>query len=93
MKLLSFGEILWDLYPTEKYIGGAPFNFAAHVAKHGESVYLLSCLGMDDLSDEALERLKAAVDGPVRVYDPDGVCIALGIPVDGELKMDCLLAL
>lgn len=41
----------------------------------------------------ALERLKAAVDGPVRVYDPDGVCIALGIPVDGELKMDCLLAL
>jgi fructokinase len=59
MKLLSFGEILWDLYPTEKYIGGAPFNFAAHVAKHGESVYLLSCLGMDDLADQALEQLEA----------------------------------
>ena len=40
-----------------------------------------------------LVRLKATVDGPVRVYDPDGVCIALGVPVDGELKMDCLLAL
>jgi len=39
----------------------------------------------------ALERLKAPVDGPVRVYDPDGVCIALGVPIDGELKMDCLL--
>ena len=38
-----------------------------------------------------LVRLKATVEGPVRVYDPDGVCIALGIPADGELKMDCLL--
>jgi len=41
----------------------------------------------------ALERLKAVVEGPVRVYDPDGTCIALGVPADGELKMDCLLAL
>lgn len=39
----------------------------------------------------ALDRLKATVEGPVRVYDPDGVCIALGIPADGQLKMDCLL--
>ena len=59
MKLLSFGEILWDLYPNEKYIGGAPLNFAAHLAKHGHQVYLLSCLGMDALGDEALQRLKA----------------------------------
>ena len=39
-----------------------------------------------------LVRLKATVEGPVRVYDPDGVCIALGVPADGQLKMDCLLA-
>ena len=38
-----------------------------------------------------LVRLKATVTGPVRVYDPDGVCIALGVPEDGQLKMDCLL--
>lgn len=41
----------------------------------------------------ALERLRQPVTGPVRVYDPDGVCIALGVPKDGELKMDCLLTL
>jgi len=40
-----------------------------------------------------LVRLKEAVTGPVRVYDPDGVCIALGVPEDGQLKMDCLLTL
>ena len=39
----------------------------------------------------ALERLKTKVETPVRVYDPDGTCIALGTPADGELKMTCLL--
>lgn len=38
-----------------------------------------------------LVRLKSTVTGPVRVYDPDGVCFALGVPEDGQLKMDCLL--
>ena len=38
-----------------------------------------------------LIRLHQAVDGPVRVYDPAGVCIALGVPEDDTLKMDCLL--
>ena len=40
-----------------------------------------------------LVRLKATVTGPVRVYDPEGVCIALGVPEEGQLKMDCLLQL
>lgn len=58
MKVLSFGEILWDIYPDKKHIGGAPFNFAAHLAKHSEEVYMLSCLGKDGLGEEALLRLK-----------------------------------
>lgn len=40
-----------------------------------------------------LVRLKAPVTGPVRVYDPEGVCIALGIPENGQLMMDCLFSL
>ncbi|MBQ8684429.1 MAG: tRNA pseudouridine(55) synthase TruB [Clostridia bacterium] len=39
----------------------------------------------------ALDRLRQPVEGVVRVYSPDGVCIGLGNPMDGELKMDCLL--
>ena len=39
----------------------------------------------------ALERLRCKIEGPVRVYDPVGNCIALGTPTDGELKMTCLL--
>ncbi len=39
----------------------------------------------------ALTRLAAPVTGPVRVYNPAGACIALGVPAGDQLKMDCLL--
>lgn len=58
MKVLSFGEILWDVYPDEKYIGGAPLNFAAHFVKLGGDAYMLSALGDDELGALALEKLK-----------------------------------
>ena len=58
MKVLSFGEILWDVYPDKKFLGGAPLNFAAHLAKHGEDAYMVSALGADELGAEALRQLE-----------------------------------
>lgn len=58
MKVLSFGEILWDVYPDEKYLGGAPLNFAAHLAKHGENAFMLSSVGNDALGRAALEQVE-----------------------------------
>ncbi len=58
MKVLSFGEILWDVYPDKKYIGGAPLNFAAHLAKMGEDVYMLSAVGKDELGIEAMSQFE-----------------------------------
>lgn len=57
-KLLAFGEILWDVYPTEKFLGGASLNFAAHFVKFGHEAEMLSALGADALGAEARERLK-----------------------------------
>ncbi|MBR2372431.1 MAG: carbohydrate kinase [Clostridia bacterium] len=57
MKVLSFGEIIWDVYPDKKCIGGAPLNFSAHVAKQGVQSFLLSCVGKDDLGKQAKEYL------------------------------------
>lgn len=65
MKILAFGEILWDVYTDEAYIGGAPFNFAAHSVKQGEEAYMLSALGSDELGTKAgsmLERLGVCSD-------------------------------
>lgn len=58
MKILSFGEILWDVYPDEKYLGGASLNFAAHLAKNGEEAYMLSALGQDDLGADAKKMVE-----------------------------------
>ena len=55
MKLLSFGEILWDVYGEEKTLAGAPLNFAAYVKLLGNSVWLASAVGMDELGEKALE--------------------------------------
>ena len=58
MKALSFGEILWDVYPDKKFLGGAPLNFAAHLKKHDENVYMMSALGNDELGKEAIKRIE-----------------------------------
>ena len=58
MKILSFGEIIWDVYETEKFIGGAPLNLAAHCSKQGVESFMLSSVGNDDLGKCALEEVK-----------------------------------
>lgn len=79
MKVLTFGEILWDVYPTEKFLGGASLNFGAHLAKHGHEVYMLSALGQDDLGREALEQVRAwnmRTDFVAMLADqPTGACV------------------
>ena len=55
MKMLSFGEILWDVYPSSKAIGGASLNLAAHAALLGNDAYLATAIGDDELGKEALE--------------------------------------
>ncbi len=54
MKLLAFGEILWDIVGETKHLGGAPFNLAAHAARCGCEATILSRLGQDMLGEEAL---------------------------------------
>ena len=58
MKLLSFGEILFDVFPDKSHIGGAPLNFAAHAAKQGADVWMVSAVGEDALGKNAIQQLK-----------------------------------
>ena len=48
LRILSFGEVLWDVFGEQEYLGGAPLNFAIAARKLGNSVALLSSVG-DDL--------------------------------------------
>jgi fructokinase len=58
MKVLSFGEILFDIIEGEHYLGGAPLNFAAHLARLGASSSIFSKVGNDALGKTAIDRIK-----------------------------------
>lgn len=59
MKVLAFGEILWDVINGEEFLGGAPFNFAAHCAQCGNDAYIVSRVGNDRLGNKALKLCRA----------------------------------
>ena len=54
MRLLSIGEILWDVIGGEEYLGGAPFNLAAHAVRLGHRASLLSAVGNDERGRRAV---------------------------------------
>jgi fructokinase len=55
--VVGLGELLWDLFPTGKQLGGAPANFAYITNLLGDTGIPASCVGRDSLGDEALQRL------------------------------------
>jgi fructokinase len=55
--ILALGEVLWDLLPAGKQLGGAPANFAYHAAQLGADARIVSAVGNDDLGREILQRL------------------------------------
>ena len=55
--IVCFGETLWDVLPTGKQPGGAPFNVAVHLHQLGQSVELISRIGDDDLGKELIAFL------------------------------------
>lgn len=50
---LAIGELLWDLLPDGRQLGGAPANFAFRLKELGNEVILVSKLGADELGDQA----------------------------------------
>ena len=56
--IVCFGEILWDIFPNKKVIGGAPLNVALRLHSQGHLVGIISRLGDDDNGKNALEYLK-----------------------------------
>lgn len=78
-KILSFGEIIWDVFPDgDAVIGGAPLNFAAHAVKCGANAFLFSAVGADDLGKKAtyaLQNLGIRTDLVGESTLPTGRCI------------------
>ena len=54
--IVGIGEVLWDVFPEGKRIGGAPANFAYHMSQFGFDSRVVSAVGEDVLGDEILEN-------------------------------------
>ncbi len=59
-QILGIGELVWDMLPAGRQLGGAPVNFAYWCGRLGAQAYPVSAVGDDDLGREALDRLAAA---------------------------------
>ena len=79
----AMGEVLWDIFPEKKTLGGAVANFAFHMAQLGFDSRIVSAVGNDPLGDEVEEiyrqkKLKTCIQ---RVPFPTGT---VQVSVDGE---------
>nr|WP_322625906.1 carbohydrate kinase [uncultured Flavobacterium sp.] len=54
IKAVSFGEVLWDVFPEGKKIGGAPLNLALRMQSLGCEVAMISCVGNDTYGDDII---------------------------------------
>ena len=57
-KIVAFGEVVWDILPNGKILGGTPSNLVFRCNSFGEEGHLLSRIGDDELGLLALKRLK-----------------------------------
>jgi len=70
--VVAWGEIVWDLFPEGRRLGGCAANVAFHLARLGVPVRLVSRVGVDVLGSEAIGQLHAAgVNVDLVQLDPD----------------------
>ena len=55
--VIGLGELLWDLFPSGRKLGGAPANFAYITSLLGDYGIPASRVGQDHLGEEAILRL------------------------------------
>ncbi len=70
MKITSFGEVLWDDFPTGKKLGGAPLNVVARLRALGAETAIISRIG-DDADGQAILQEIQKRDVPANLIQTD----------------------
>lgn len=55
--IAGIGELLWDILPESRRVGGAPANFAIHSGSLGAKAHIISAVGNDRDGSDILEAL------------------------------------
>lgn len=85
MKVLGFGEVLWDKIENKLSIGGTVFNFIAHCKKLGAETYFISAVGNDDLGKKTLSiiRSKGIHDDLIKTVDASTCIVKVSVDKSG----------
>jgi fructokinase len=57
-KVICFGEVLYDVFPTHRKIGGAPLNVAIRMASLGINTQIISRVGNDEIGKELVQFIE-----------------------------------
>lgn len=57
-KVICFGEVLYDVFPTHRKIGGAPLNVAIRMASLGINTQIISRVGNDEIGKELIQFIE-----------------------------------
>jgi fructokinase len=58
VRVLSIGEVLWDVFKEREFLGGAPLNFSVSAQRLGNVVVLLSAVGNDTRGNLAIASMR-----------------------------------
>ena len=59
LSAVCYGEVLWDVFPTHKKIGGAPLNVALRMNSMGVTTTMVSRVGKDENGEDILAFLSS----------------------------------
>lgn len=84
-KVVGIGEVLWDLLPSGRQLGGAPANFAYHARALGADANVVTRIGNDSLGHEILSRFQQ-MDLPIATVQVDETAPTgtVTVTLDGE---------
>jgi fructokinase len=82
---IGLGELLWDVFPDSRQLGGAPANFAYMTSLLGDEGVVASRVGADALGEEAKRRLENIGLGASSIQiDPMHRTGVVQVEVDGK---------
>lgn len=82
LKILSFGEVLFDVLGDNASLGGAPLNFCAHAVRAGAEAAMLTSVGKDAYGEMALKEMQR-----------HGICTELASVLEDKSTGRCLVTL
>jgi len=89
--VVGLGELLWDLLPSGKQLGGAPANFVYITSLLGDTGIPASRVGRDSLGDQALQELaQLGLSNAFVQQDPANPTGAVKVDIDssGQPRFD-----